>query len=124
MKDLSRELTKLKEGVKTLEAELKVYSKYTNEFLKECKKAGISVVSIGRATKRLERTLTYPFNTRGSVFSDNVKSSNGWPAIWTVVNKLGISGGCGNSNQHQVKSSALLMEGVYELKDGKWNKTE
>ena len=41
-------------------------------------------------------------------------------AVWTVSEKLGISGGCGNSDQHQLKSGPWFPEQCY----GEWNVPE
>ena len=96
---------------------------FTLQFLKCCSKHNIKFVSIGKRTNLIESTKSYPFNCEGSVFADG-RSSDGWPAIWGVVEGMGISGGAGNSGQHQVTCDAKLIDGVYEFKNKKWRKIE
>jgi hypothetical protein len=96
---------------------------FTLRFLKRCSKHKIKLVSIGTRTRQIDSARDFPFDCSGSVFADG-KSKDGWPVIWSVVEEMGISGGAGNSGQHQVCSGAKLIEGVYEFKDKKWHKIE
>lgn len=88
-----------------------------------CKVCGhhINMVSIGRKTELIESAKSYPFGCCDSVFADG-RGRDGWPTIWGVVNEMGISGGAGNTGQHQVTCDAKLIDGVYEFKDKKWRK--
>ena len=94
---------------------------FTLRFLKCCSKHHIKLVSIGKKTELIESAKNFPFSFSGSVFSDGI-GSDGWPAIWGVVEEMGISDGCGNTGQHQVSCDAKLIDGVYEFKDKKWRK--
>ena len=96
---------------------------FTLRFLKCCSKHHIKIVSIGKRTDIIESTKNYPFGCGGSVFADG-RTRYGWPAIWAVVEEMGISGGAGNTGQHQVICDAKLIDGVYEFKDKKWRKIE
>ena len=96
---------------------------FTLRFLKCCSKHHIKLVSIGKRTNLIESTKSYPFDCEGSVFADG-RDRNGWPAIWGIVEEMGISGGAGNTGQHQVTCDAKLIDGVYEFKDKKWRKIE
>lgn len=98
---------------------------YTKVFLDECKNNGIKLVSIGKYDEEIKSTKNWPFYTPCSVFADK-RTKDGWPSIWRVVENLGISGGCGNSGQHQISSEsyARLVDGVYLYKDGKWSLKE
>lgn len=125
MKDYIQALKNVESQLKILKAELSVASKCTQKFLNECGKSGIKVVSIGKRTSRIPATESFPFGCSGSVFQDKgVRDRNGWPAIWGVVERLKISGGAGNSDQHQLNDNAKLCEGVYELKGKTWRKVE
>lgn len=120
MKDLRESQKHLESEIKSLRQEIKEYSKFTDTFLKKCNKAGIKKVGIGKVLDE-----SWPFGSRGSVFTDGkIRGKTNWPAIWGVVEEMGISGGCGNGGQHQVSSEAKLLEGIYELKDGKWLRTD
>lgn len=96
---------------------------FTLQFLKCCSKHHIKFVSIGKRTNLIESTKSYPFCCGGSVFADG-RDRAGRPAIWGIVEEMGISGGAGNSGQHQVTCDAKLIDGVYEFKDKKWRKIE
>lgn len=92
----------------------------TDTFLDNCKKVGISKVSICVAHESVPRSTTFCFGVCGSVFSDDV-SYGSWPAIWKACEMSGIGTGCGNGNQHQIDWHKVL-EGVYHLIKGKWKK--
>ena len=121
--DLQKEIRTLSERMNELAEAYAEAEDFTLRFLTQCSKHHIKLVSIGKRTNLIESAETYPFDCRGSVFADG-KSKDGWPVIWSVVEELGISGGAGNSGQHQIKSSAKLIDGVYEFKDKKWRKVE
>ena len=96
---------------------------FTLRFLKCCSKHNIKMVSIGKRTDLIESSKSFPFGCGGSVFADG-RDRDGLPAIWGVVNEMGISGGAGNTGQHQVSCDTKLIDGVYEFKDKKWRKIE
>ena len=95
---------------------------FTMTFLEACEKHGISVVSVQTRTDLIPETKTFPFGVKGSVFSDDVRVG-GLPAIWQAVSDAGLKSGCGNGNQMQI-DCAKLVDGVYELKDGKWRRVD
>lgn len=120
--------TDLQGEIKRLEAKADALAKayaeaedFTVRFLKCCRKHHIKLVSIGTKTDLIEGSKSFPFGCGGSVFADE-RERDGYPAIWRVVQEMGISGGAGNRGQHQVNCSAELVDGVYELKDKKWRK--
>lgn len=96
---------------------------FTLRFLKCCRKHNIKTVSIGKRTELIESAKNFPFGCCNSVFADG-RDRDGWPTIWGVVNEMGISGGAGNTGQHQVSCDAKLIDGVYEFKGKKWRKIE
>ena len=96
---------------------------FTLRFLKCCSKHNIKMVSIGKRTDLIESSKNFPFGCDGSVFADG-RGRDGCPTIWGVVNEMGVSGGAGNTGQHQVSCDAKLIDGVYEFKDKKWRKIE
>lgn len=93
---------------------------FTEKFLDLCKKKKITRVAIGKKDEELKDCKPWPFGYQGSVFADGRCGS--WPAIWSVVEELGISGGCGNCGEHSINGNALLIDGIYEYKEDKWNK--
>ena len=116
---LKKEIGALAETADRIAAAYAVAEDFTRTFLAECKKQGIDVVSIGKKTKLIRETMTFPFSLDGSVFAD--KETDGWPTIWKVCDAFNIRG-CGNHNQHFIddKHRALLVDGVYILKNGVW----
>ena len=80
---------------------------------------GVTVISIGRKSALVENE-GWPFGYSGSIFTKKEdQDKNGWPSAWAIASKAGVDAGAGNSGQHQVKSGVLL-EGVYQLRDGQW----
>lgn len=119
MKNYFKQIEDAEVKLKTLQAELKDAKKQTTAFLKKCAEYDITKVYIGVSPEERE----WPFGGCGSVFTvGNAKAPSGdWPAIWGVVEELGISGGAGNTDQHQVRNENLI-EGVYEVKNGNWRR--
>lgn len=124
MKNFERQIEELTTKVNDLTESLKKAKVFTTTFLDECAKVGITRVSVGLASEKVPASVNYPFSPRSSVFQfpSGTKDKSGCTAISGVVHKLGISGGCGNSDQYQIKTDADLMEGVFELKKGQWRK--
>jgi len=124
MKNYDYKISSLESELKSLKGELANAKKFTQKFLNKCEESGITRVSVGTRSKRVPRTVDWPFGVSGSVFQHpaDARGKNGYVAIWSVVEELGISGGAGNSAQHQV-SNENLIEGVFELKGKDWIKT-
>ena len=122
-KDLQEEVMELEEKANSLAEAYAEAEDFTLRFLKCCSKHHIKLVSIGKRTNLIESTKSYPFGFGGSVFADG-RDRNGRPAIWGIVEEMGISGGAGNTGQHQVNCDAKLIDGVYEFKGKKWRKIE
>ena len=118
------------EAEKALKQALELQEKYndakdfTAKFLDECLQRGIKKVSVGKRHKSIPASIDWPFGEQGSVFQMSDVRENGFPAIWGVCNKLGISGGAGNTDQHQIKSDTNIVDGVYHFKSGSWLKVE
>lgn len=97
---------------------------FTESFLDCCKKHGIETVSIQKETERIPSSIGFAFGARGNAFAE--ERENGYPAIWSVARETDTYGGCGNGGQAQLNRLAqvMLVDGVYELKDGTWTKIE
>ena len=121
--ELQKQINALNEKANALANAYAEAEDFTLRFLKQCSKHKIKLVSVGTRTKLIDSARDWPFGVSGSVFADG-RSKDGWPVIWSVVEEMNISGGAGNSGQHQVCSGAKLIEGVYEFKDKKWHKIE
>ena len=103
-----------KAEMKALLLELAVAKKETRNFLRRCEEEGIKRVSIGTATNKIKSAKAWGANTQSSCFADEKEKGGHFPAIWRVCD-----GGCGNEGQHS-NNNARLIDGVYELKNGKW----
>lgn len=115
--------SELKGSIKNLESLKSEYKKCklnTEKLLSTCGKAGIEKVSIGMRDDSIPSCKGWPFAFTGSVFTLPVKGSD-WPAIWSCVRDAGFEMGCGNSDQASIDPE-LFVDGVYELKKGKWIK--
>lgn len=113
--------------VKHLQRKYKEAKVVTSELLQKCEEKGVTRVSIGKRSNRVPSSEGFPFNTSGSVFTFTPKKNKteGWPAIWGICDSLGVSGGCGNSEQRQLSNEGdeKLIDGLYELRNGVWIKT-
>lgn len=109
--DLKRELDDVSEL-------LAIATTKTQELLAIAASVGTTVVSIGKKHP-LTDNKSWPFGTSGSIFTPKADKVNGYPASWHIASKAGVSFGCGNGNQHQVKDEHLI-DGVYECRDGQW----
>ena len=58
------------------------------------------------------------------MFADGEEKKTRWPIIWAAVEEMGIGGGSGNTGEHSIalKYWSKLVDGVYKLKDGKWER--
>ena len=119
--ELQKQIKCLEEKENSLAEAYAEAEDFTLRFLKCCSKHNIKTVSIGKRTDLIESAKNFPFDCGNSVFADG-RGRDGWPTIWGVVNEMGISGGAGNTGQHQVSCDAKLIDGVYEFKDKKWRK--
>ena len=97
--NLYKDIERCKENLDEFKAEVKEHGLFTAKFLATCKELGIKVVSIGRKTKKVKSTESWPFGYQGSAFADGNDEEDSWPLIWRAVEVAGISGGCGNSGQ-------------------------
>ena len=121
--ELQKQIECLEEKANSLAEAYAEAEDFTLRFLKCCSKHNIKMVSIGKRTDLIESAKSFPFDCGDSVFADG-RGSDGWPTIWGVVNEMNISGGAGNTGQHQISCDAKLIDGVYEFKDKKWRKIE
>ncbi len=91
--------------------------------LAKCKKGGITALAINCSSKSVPVSGHYG---RGSICQHPMDAGCSkreiGPAIWRIVEDLKIGFGCGNSGQHQVIQTDLLIDGVYVLRRGKWKK--
>jgi hypothetical protein len=116
-------INQLENAIKELRAAIKKIEdarNLTQRFLSNCAAVGIKKVAIGKAHKSIPESIRFCFGPEGSAFSNDVEF-NGWPAIWEAAKRTdGIKPRCGNSNQYAVGDD--MIDGVYQLRAGKWKK--
>lgn len=94
----------------------------TAEVLAIAESVGTTAISIGMKHPIVNNE-DWPFGASGSIFTPLADRVNGWPSAWRIAEKAGISAGAGNSGQHQTDNSQLV-DGVYELRDGAWQRID
>lgn len=114
LENKSKELEELKNTFKDTH-------KFTAYFLNKCKDVGIKTVSIGKKTDKINSSKKWPFDHSGSCFAD--ERYNDWPAIWKACEIPELGKSCGNGGQSAC-NTARLIDGVYEYKNGCWNRIE
>lgn len=95
----------------------------TRRFLEEVKRLGGKRVAIGVRAKGVPRSVDFPFSPHGSVFvwpeERKVGGGRTEQIAWDAVKAAGLTGGAGNSGQHQVNER--MANGYYLLQeDGTW----
>jgi hypothetical protein len=107
-----------------MKKELKECVNFTGKFLKTCEELGIDKVAICVSHPSVKTSVGFTFGPANSVFASG--EHDGWPAIWHATEKAGVSGGCGNHNQHSLNNvgMAKLIDGCYHLSNGKWKKVD
>ena len=103
--------------------EFKVFEHEPNEMvpittlvnmLRQCYDVGYDRIEVGQIVFSSGHTCGM-FEAKG--FPRDLKGPDGWPAIWRIVEKLGVRGGPGNPGQMQItKGSGEEMQGQYEFK--------
>ena len=92
----------------------------TRKFLQFCLEHKIKRVAIGVKDPTVKSSMDWSSDPSNSVFAD--KEKDGWPVIWEATRLAGVSGGCGNSGQHQLASDHELTRGCYFHRAGEWKK--
>jgi len=99
----------------------------TYSLLKDLKRAGYEMVTIGRpdgtnpACKNWmngPESLWCYHNTFKGMYNDDREKCGiqGWPAVWELARKYGMHGGCGNGHQVQIKFNSSVIRGTYDLR--------
>tara|TARA_Y100001973_G_C5042188_1_gene253324 strand:+ start:163 stop:474 length:312 start_codon:yes stop_codon:yes gene_type:complete len=89
-------------------------------FLEECSAHGITTVAVNRLWRRLDACKTWKMPVENVVFT-NAANEAGKPAIWNVVEKMGLSERRGVGHQAFIDMNAdLVEEGVFRFVNGKW----
>jgi hypothetical protein len=91
----------------------------TYDLLKLCEKEGITKVCIYTCHHTIPYSTSWGNDNNSIItYPQNIRIGR-WPAIWDIVDKLGIKNGAGNSDQHQVKLN-ILIKGVYIFDNRYW----
>lgn len=123
--NIEEEIKKSINELKSVRAELKECVAFTGKFLAVCKELGIKKVAVGVSHPSVKSSNDFGFGPINSAFAGG-EGKEGWPKIWKAVELAGVSGGCGNHDQHQLNGigQAKLIDGCYHLNGGKWRKVD
>ena len=77
---------------------------------------------VSATSEKVPASVNYPFSPQTYSNSPVAQKIKRMYSYFWVVHKLGISGGCGNSDQYQIKTDMRSDGGVFELKKGQWRK--
>lgn len=86
----------------------------TFKLLEECKKHGIKTVCIYTYHESVPSSMHWGDNNSSVITGPSNVRIGHWPAIWTIVERVGIKHPCGNSDQAQVPLD-ILVKGVYDI---------
>lgn len=117
MSDFEYKLRNMQEQIDKLKSDYIEAVKFTDHVLELAKSMGIERLGINKTDKTVQKN---PWESAPSSLFSKHKSDRGWPAVWQLAREAGIHGGCGNSDQVQINSSASLVDGIYQLEKGKW----
>lgn len=111
-------------NIQDLKSEYEDARDFTAVFLDICRRREIELVSVGKRTELIEPSASFPFGVGGSAFA--ISKTGNRTAIWEACGEAGVYAGCGNSCQAQLnqKGAAQLIDGVYRLQDGVWERVE
>jgi len=121
-KSIAYQVERAQSDLKALSVKLRRAAAKTEELLAIASEVGVTAVSIGKKHP-LVGNENWPFGASGSIFTPREDQHDGWPAAWHIAKKAGVSGGAGNSGQHQADTSNLI-DGVYECRGGVWARVD
>lgn len=118
-----RQIDEAKAEVSILEKRFDLLCEKTRNFLAIAESLGVKAVCVGVANEKIKTSVTWSFHPGNSIFCEEewkeASDEYGRPAAWELARRAGIYAGCGNNNQAQCNLSDLI-DGYYELRDGKW----
>jgi hypothetical protein len=89
-----------------------------------CAQHGYDAVAIGMRHEVVPHSMGYTFPESGIFAKPQGRRKceiDGWPAIWTLTEAVGLESSCGNTHQRFVKDIPFHPQ-VWQLKKGKWAK--
>ena len=87
-----------------------------------CDKAGYIGITVCMADDCVKRSTNFVFGPDKSVFTEPGEKydHSGFPKIWTIIDTLGVSAGCGNDQQKQLKYGHKLTKACYKKEKNDW----
>jgi len=86
----------------------------TKEFLLRCKQVGYIKIGINTSTTEYNYSF-YGIFSYVCALDDTQPQIDDWPAIWAIVEELGITNGAGNGHSYQIRKNSGLETGIYDL---------
>jgi hypothetical protein len=121
-KGLAYQVERAQSELKQLAAHLTSAAAKTEELLAIASDVGVTAVSIGKKHP-LVGNEDWSFGAASSIFTRKDDQHDGWPAAWHIAKEAGVSGGAGNTGQHQADTRDLI-DGVYECRGGVWARVD
>ena len=118
-----REIARIQSTLDDLSARVEQAKTFTAQVLAAAERVGATRVGLNTYDDTVYSYGEFAFSSSGSLFCKG-SHENGRPLAWKVAEEAGISGGCGNGDQHQVRNARMLIDGIYELRDGVWHTAE
>lgn len=110
----------MQEELDNLKSDYEKSMQFTNAILKKAEEYGIKNLGINKTSKLVQEN---PWESAPASLFAKEEDKNGWPMVWTLAKDF-FDNSCGNSDQYQIPSSAMVVDGIYSLKNGKWIRLE
>lgn len=129
-----KELERLVASAERIKKYVEDAAQNTAKILDACDALGVKRIGVGMRDQSFKDSAGHPFGASGSIFADGRGKEvylnqdgtrterEGWPIAWGIARKSGLSGGAGNTGQHQI--SGPVIDGIYECKSGEWRKVD
>lgn len=93
---------------------------FTNAILKKAEEYGIKNLGINKTSELVQDN---PWLSAPPSLFAKEEDNNGWPVVWKLAQDF-FKGSCGNGQQYQIPGNALVVDGIYSYKNGKWTRVE
>lgn len=125
MANFDNRIEQVEESVKKLRLEYEQARDFTAILLDKAKSMGIKAVGINKTSSKTQDSPWSHMHGYGIFAKERGHSGKGFPLVWELAKEMEIYAGCGNHQQAQITydKSAQLVDGIYELKKGIWEKT-
>ncbi len=107
----------MKKNLKTLSL-----TKLELSFLRACKKAGYTKVSIGQTNRLIKSSIDSWIRIDNKIFFNPIESEE-YPSMWKICDKLLIVNGCAGKDYIEIKTNRF-RSATFFLENGIWTDIE